>query len=142
MEWLWILIAVVVIMIIGYWLAQRAKDDEHVAATASAREVSATESAPVTPDPQAASDDLRKIEGIGPKIAELMNEGGIRTLRQGWQHPRSNEFRRSSTRQASGTGYTTLPVGRCRQGWPPKVNGQNSRNSRTVSTGENSNRSG
>ena len=79
MEWLWILIAVVVIMIIGYWLAERAKDDEHVAAAASAREVSETESALITPDPQAASDDLRKIEGIGPKIAELMNDGGIRT---------------------------------------------------------------
>lgn len=39
-----------------------------------------TEEAVVAATPAASADDLKKIEGIGPKIAQLLNEAGITTF--------------------------------------------------------------
>ena len=85
MEWLWIIVALLAGMIIGYWLARRACENEveQAAATARMETVVATDE----PTPQAGPvpvepDDLRRIEGIGPKIAELIQDGGILTFAQ------------------------------------------------------------
>lgn len=51
--------------------------DEHTAVRTDAAAAAVVEKpAPVTPD------DLRKIEGIGPKIASILNEAGIFTFAQ------------------------------------------------------------
>ncbi len=83
MDWLWIIVALIAGMIIGYWLARRAFEDE---ATAHSRSTpvaadAAPERAVAAPAEAAdvATDDLTKIEGIGPKIAELIAAGGAPT---------------------------------------------------------------
>ncbi|MFK7808643.1 MAG: 30S ribosomal protein S16 [Saprospiraceae bacterium] len=47
---------------------------------APAEEAPAKEEAPAEEAPAAKPDDLKKIEGIGPKIAETLNAGGINTF--------------------------------------------------------------
>jgi len=47
-----------------------------------ATEVAATEATPVAEAPASAGDDLTTIEGVGPKIAELLNNAGVTTFAQ------------------------------------------------------------
>ena len=119
MDWLWIILALLVGLVIGYFLARRACEEERNSVFAStARIASLPEAAPAAdepamdpsplmsapepeptpapgepagetsplmsaPEPEPTEpDDLRRIEGIGPKIAELMNGGGIFTFAQ------------------------------------------------------------
>ena len=124
MDWLWIIVALLIGLVIGYLLARRACDQEHkttLDSTARIASLPAAAPAPETtepdepavdpsplmsapePDPTSAHDepgvdpsptmsapepepsepdDLRRIEGIGPKIAQLMNGGGIFTFAQ------------------------------------------------------------
>ena len=85
MEWLIAIIALLVGLISGWWLASRACQQRHEQEVAADAPEPATASAALTdslsvleddPDP----DDLQKIEGIGPKIAERLNMGGIYTF--------------------------------------------------------------
>jgi predicted flap endonuclease-1-like 5' DNA nuclease len=78
MEWLIAIIALIAGLVIGWWLANRAADTPPEPVVLSAAPVTAAEPADLLeedPDP----DDLKKIEGIGPKIAERLNMGGIYT---------------------------------------------------------------
>ena len=52
------------------------------AGVASAVEATTVEPAPEAPAAATESDDLTKVEGIGPKIAELLNNAGITTFAQ------------------------------------------------------------
>ncbi len=110
-DWNWLLIFVVVVVIIAIALiiqtkfsAKDAEDLEHAAHPKSEETPkAAAESEPETevraepeaipepegePEPAAAPaappqpDDLKKIEGIGPKVAGLLNENGITTYAQ------------------------------------------------------------
>lgn len=89
MEWLIAIIALIVGLIIGWWLANRACQQQHgIAASVVTPEPEPAvpaqapqrfaEAAPVAA-PEKDPDDLTKIEGVGPKIAELLNMGGIYT---------------------------------------------------------------
>ncbi|CCH03310.1 50S ribosomal protein L17 [Fibrella aestuarina BUZ 2] len=63
--------------------ADNAGDAAPVAAVAADEAPAATEAAPVAEAAEApAADDLKIIEGIGPKIAELLNNAGITTFAQ------------------------------------------------------------
>jgi endonuclease III len=63
--WVWIIIIVVVLaLLIWWWLSSRSQEEG--AATAAA----------------AAVDDLTRIEGIGPKIAEMLKQVGITNFAQ------------------------------------------------------------
>jgi large subunit ribosomal protein L17 len=53
-----------------------------VADEALVAEVASVEAAPVAETPAASGDDLTIVEGIGPKIAELLNKAGITTFAQ------------------------------------------------------------
>ena len=70
MQWLWWLIILVVAALLGlliWWLLYgRAKEEEVPAAKPEA----------------VAPDDLKRIEGIGPKISGLLQEAGITTFAQ------------------------------------------------------------
>ncbi len=70
---LWLLLALfVVVVLVGYWASKnRPAEEEAEPAHHEAHE-------PVS----AAPDDLKKIEGIGPKVASLLNEIGISTFAQ------------------------------------------------------------
>lgn len=93
MEWLIAPIALIVGLVIGWWLASRAFQGRQPEPTATEPAGWAEPEPPSRgfidtgvlsaaeaiherdPDP----DDLQKIEGVGPKIAELLNIGGIYT---------------------------------------------------------------
>lgn len=60
----------------------RAKKAEAPKVMAAAAPVTAAPKVTATPPASGKPDDLRKIEGIGPKIAELLNKDGIMTFAQ------------------------------------------------------------
>ena len=67
MDWWLILIIFIVLVIILWWALSRQTGEETVA---------------VHHEPAAAAepDDLTKIEGVGPKVKELLNQAGISTF--------------------------------------------------------------
>jgi large subunit ribosomal protein L17 len=89
---LYVFLGFFLLMVIVGWLVSRRKEeqsaishethDHHeekvtVAETVSPPIVKAAES---LPDPQVLPDDLVKLEGIGPKVAKILNEAGITTF--------------------------------------------------------------
>jgi predicted flap endonuclease-1-like 5' DNA nuclease len=80
--WLLFVILIVVILIIIWILISGNPKEESPAALTQAEPAAAVveEVEPVVDT--VAPDDLKKIEGIGPKIAGLMTEHGILTFRQ------------------------------------------------------------
>jgi predicted flap endonuclease-1-like 5' DNA nuclease len=85
--WLWIIVFFVLagfVVFMLWWWVRGAAEEGGVAPPRSAR---ATPSAPVPPQEVLVTepvqeDDLKKIEGIGPKIAGVLTEAGIRTFEQ------------------------------------------------------------
>ena len=71
--WLWIIVFVVLAAFVGFmlwWWLHGSEEEEEPARHA--------EAAPPIPSPPAAQiDDLKRIEGIGPRIAGLLQEAGI-----------------------------------------------------------------
>ena len=90
-ETVWLIIIVIVIVLIVAWLLAKsdASDDS---ASYSAAEAPVEESAPVAEEvpaevpteaaasPPTAPDDLKRIEGIGPKLSSVLQEAGITTF--------------------------------------------------------------
>ena len=66
MDWWWILLIFIIIVLIVWWLLSRQTEEEAPAEKAASSE----------------SDDLTKVEGIGPKVQGLLNEAGIFTFSQ------------------------------------------------------------
>jgi hypothetical protein len=67
--WIWYMLLAVVVLLLIFWWVNRRNDvplDESSATAIPAREQMA--------------DDLQKIEGIGPKVAGVLNEAGINTF--------------------------------------------------------------
>jgi predicted flap endonuclease-1-like 5' DNA nuclease len=77
-QWIWWLIILVIAALIGvliWWLLTRQPEEEAVPAAKP-------EPAVAPPSVEAAPDDLKLIEGIGPKIASLLSAAGITTFAQ------------------------------------------------------------
>ena len=83
--WVWVLIILVLVGLFLWWWLRSRREEKVVPtvkaeAVAPARVVEAAapvaESAPPTPD------DLKRIEGIGPKISSVLQEAGITTFAQ------------------------------------------------------------
>lgn len=70
---LWLLLVLfVIVVLVGWWASNhRPEEEEEVYATP-----------PVHHEAPAAPDDLKKLEGIGPKVAEHLNKMGITTFAQ------------------------------------------------------------
>jgi len=82
--WLWIIVFFVLagfVVFMLWWWIRGADEEEGVAASPSARTTAAIPPAPQAAQP-AQEDDLKRIEGIGPKIAGVLKEAGIRTFGQ------------------------------------------------------------
>ena len=77
--WLWIIVFVVLAAFVGFmlWWWLHDTDEEEVAVPT--RHIQAQ--APPAASP-AVLDDLKRIEGIGPRIAGVLQEAGITTFRQ------------------------------------------------------------
>ena len=86
--WIWLLIvlAVVVVVLLLWWfLGRQPKHKEAEAPPPVAAEVPVEEPAPPAPVEKPTPlepDDLRRIEGIGPKISGVLQEAGIMTFAQ------------------------------------------------------------
>jgi predicted flap endonuclease-1-like 5' DNA nuclease len=66
MDWWLILLIFIVLVIIIWWALSRQTEGE--------------DASPPHEDTAAAPDDLTKIEGIGPKVQQLLNQAGITTF--------------------------------------------------------------
>ncbi len=75
--WLWMLIIIAAVIFLLWWLSNRGEE-----ATPSAKiEAAAPAPAPSKVE-QPKPDDLKRIEGIGPKISSLLQAAGIMTFAQ------------------------------------------------------------
>jgi len=90
--WVWLILIIILLVILWFWFG---KEDEEtlVAAEPKAKETPAVAAAPKVeaapteteeqPEPEfevpSEPDDLKKIEGIGPKVSSLLNQAGITT---------------------------------------------------------------
>jgi predicted flap endonuclease-1-like 5' DNA nuclease len=89
--WVWVLIVVVLLILLLWWWLRRPEKEvasprAEPAAPLPAAEVSAPEAEPVAPAPseveRPAPDDLKRIEGIGPKISTVLQGAGVTTFAQ------------------------------------------------------------
>ncbi len=75
--WVWVILIIILLVLLWFWFG-REEDEDGKEATRLGEEsqilVEAT--APAEPD------DLKKIEGIGPKVAGILNQAGITTFQQ------------------------------------------------------------
>jgi predicted flap endonuclease-1-like 5' DNA nuclease len=78
--WLWIIIFVVLAAFVGFMLWWWLHDEDEEEATMPARHAQAPP--PIPSPPPAQPDDLKRIEGIGPRISGVLQEAGIRTFEQ------------------------------------------------------------
>ncbi len=87
--WVWILMGIVVLALL-VWLLLRTRRGDELIETANAEAPSATpvispalsEAAPLAEPAPVAPDDLKLVEGIGPKIAGILEGAGITTFAQ------------------------------------------------------------
>src|SRR5215211_809407 len=68
--WLWYVILAVLLLIVVWWLFSRRKTESVDARTEKS----------VSRNGRASADDLTKLEGIGPKVAKVLNNAGITTF--------------------------------------------------------------
>jgi len=68
--WLWYVIVAVLLLIVVWWLFSRRKTDSLEARTEKS----------VSQNERTSADDLTKLEGIGPKVAKVLNDAEITTF--------------------------------------------------------------
>lgn len=69
---LWLVLAIFVVIIIIGWMVSKKKGDEVVALS--------EEKAKTIPVEAVEPDDLKKMEGIGPKVESVLNAAGVKTF--------------------------------------------------------------
>lgn len=69
--WIWYMLLAVVVLLLIFWWVNRRND-------VPLDEPSMT----AIPEREQIADDLQKIEGIGPKVARVLNEAGINTFEE------------------------------------------------------------
>ena len=68
--WLWyVIVGLIILALIVWWLFRRV----------SGMQRSALAEPPTTPRKDTREDDLKKIEGIGPKVEQILKQAGIRS---------------------------------------------------------------
>jgi len=72
--WVWVILIIILLILLWFWFGR--EDEEGEPEVVETRDVSIEVDAKVEPD------DLKKIEGIGPKVSSLLNEAGIITFQQ------------------------------------------------------------
>jgi large subunit ribosomal protein L21 len=82
--WVWVILIIILLVLLWFWFG---REEEEVEAPVVESRSSEIEIEPeVEPEPAPAQpakpDDLKKIEGIGPKVSSLLNEAGIMTFQQ------------------------------------------------------------
>jgi predicted flap endonuclease-1-like 5' DNA nuclease len=88
--WVWALVIAVALVLLRWWLLRRSREEQISAPSVEAAEPSpiveapALEAQPASPvlDKEPGPDDLKRIEGIGPKISSILEAAGITTFAQ------------------------------------------------------------
>jgi len=80
-DWVWIVIFILVLVIV-WWLLSRATNWSEQESQELTTQIIEEETKTVTETPSQESDDLTRIEGIGPKIQGILNEVDIFTFSQ------------------------------------------------------------
>jgi predicted flap endonuclease-1-like 5' DNA nuclease len=76
--WVWVILIVILLVILYFWFG---RGEEETVAEAPKTVAQVETAVPAVVD-SAKPDDLKRIEGIGPKVASLLNEAGITTFQQ------------------------------------------------------------
>lgn len=81
--WVWVILIVILLVLLWFWFG-REDEEAHPTETPVGHKVETMEAAvvPQKSETPLEPDDLKKIEGIGPKVASLLNEAGIFTFAQ------------------------------------------------------------
>jgi predicted flap endonuclease-1-like 5' DNA nuclease len=83
--WWWVLIVLVLlVLLVWWWLGRRATEEAGPATKVETATPSHAVEAPtpVTEPALSKADDLKRVEGIGPKISGLLQAAGIKTFAQ------------------------------------------------------------
>jgi predicted flap endonuclease-1-like 5' DNA nuclease len=78
--WVWALVVLVLLVIAVWWLYQTGTEEKVSPAPVAKPQAPAPAPAPPAAEPTA--DDLKRIEGIGPKISSLLQAAGVLTFAQ------------------------------------------------------------
>ncbi len=70
--WVWVILIIILLVLLWFWFG-REEEEEKTTVESKGADVE-------VPAASAQPDDLKKIEGIGPKVASLLNEAGITTF--------------------------------------------------------------
>lgn len=75
--WVWVILIIILLVLLWFWFGREEEEGEKDATRmGEAPQIAAEPVAPVE------LDDLKKIEGIGPKVAGILNQAGITTFQQ------------------------------------------------------------
>jgi predicted flap endonuclease-1-like 5' DNA nuclease len=78
--WVWVILILILLVILWFWFG---RDEEETSEVATPAEVVPTKASTLSEAVETVTpDDLKKIEGIGPKVASLLNQAGIMTFQQ------------------------------------------------------------
>jgi predicted flap endonuclease-1-like 5' DNA nuclease len=84
--WVWVILILILLVILWYWFGREEEEpseaEPQVEPVASKASTVAAEPAAEAPSQPVKPDDLKKIEGIGPKVSGLLNQAGIMTFQQ------------------------------------------------------------
>jgi predicted flap endonuclease-1-like 5' DNA nuclease len=72
--WVWVILIVILLVLLWFWFGKEEEPEPAVEAPPAEPQVAPERVS------TAEVDDLKKIEGIGPKVASLLNEAGITTF--------------------------------------------------------------
>jgi predicted flap endonuclease-1-like 5' DNA nuclease len=79
--WVWVILILILLVILWFWFG-REEEEAPAAQATKAVEVPEAEAVVELPQTPAKPDDLKVIEGIGPKVASLLNGAGITSFQQ------------------------------------------------------------
>lgn len=88
--WVWVILIIILLVILWYWFGREEEEalesgtpvEEPVVPDAQKMESVQIEDTDMGGTTPVVPDDLKKIEGVGPKVASLLNQAGIMTFQQ------------------------------------------------------------
>jgi predicted flap endonuclease-1-like 5' DNA nuclease len=80
--WVWVILILILLVILWFWFGREEEEASAAQATKAVEVPKAETVAEPVPQTSAKPDDLKVIEGIGPKVASLLNGAGITSFQQ------------------------------------------------------------
>jgi predicted flap endonuclease-1-like 5' DNA nuclease len=84
--WIWILVLLALVLFVAvvlwWWMRSSGEEEEELAFDAVSSHAGAVDEAGIKAQGPPAPDDLKRIEGIGPKISSVLQAAGVATFAQ------------------------------------------------------------